>query len=118
MQKLQINRKAKLSKKIFKKNIDMEATRSGYGLGLVEAGTVGPKSVATGIDHISEMGVTHVHLLPTYDHYSIDETKLDSAQFNWGYDPNNYNVPEGSFSTDPYKAEVRIKEFKEMVKFV
>jgi len=62
------------------------------------------------------MGVTHVHLLPTYDHYSIDETKLDSAQFNWGYDPNNYNVPEGSFSTDPYKAEVRIKEFKEMVK--
>jgi pullulanase len=88
----------------------------GKYLGLVEEATVGPKGVATGIDHISEMGVTHVHLLPTYDHYSIDETKLDSAQFNWGYDPNNYNVPEGSFSTDPYKAEVRIKEFKEMVK--
>ena len=88
----------------------------GKYLGLVEEGTLGPKGVATGIDHLSEMGITHVHLLPTYDHYSIDETKLDSAQFNWGYDPNNYNVPEGSFSTDPYRAEVRIKEFKEMVK--
>ncbi len=88
----------------------------GKYLGLVEEGTHGPKGVATGIDHLSEMGITHVHLLPTYDHYSIDETKLDSAQFNWGYDPNNYNVPEGSFSSNPYKAEVRIKEFKEMVK--
>ena len=88
----------------------------GKYLGLVEEGTVGPNGAATGIDHLSEMGISHVHLLPTYDHYSIDETKLDSAQFNWGYDPNNYNVPEGSFSTDPYKAEVRIKEFKEMVK--
>ena len=62
------------------------------------------------------MGVTHVHLLPTYDHYSIDETKLDSLQFNWGYDPQNYNVPEGSFSKDPFQAQVRIKEFKQMVK--
>lgn len=90
--------------------------KPGKYLGLVERGTKGPKGVATGIDHLSELGVTHVHLLPAYDHYSIDETKLDSAQFNWGYDPNNYNVPEGSFSSDPYKAEVRIKEFKEMIK--
>lgn len=88
----------------------------GKYLGLVETGTKGPEGVATGIDHLVELGITHVHLLPTYDHYSIDETKLDSAQFNWGYDPKNYNVPEGSFSSDPYKAEVRIKEFKSMVK--
>jgi pullulanase len=88
----------------------------GKYLGLVEESTKGPAGVATGVDHLKELGITHVHLLPTYDHYSINETKLDSPQFNWGYDPNNYNVPEGSFSSNPYKAEVRIKEFKEMVK--
>jgi len=88
----------------------------GKYLGLVESGTTGPQDVSTGFNHLKEMGITHVHLLPTYDHYSINEAKLDSPQFNWGYDPQNYNVPEGSFSTDPYKAEVRIKEFKKMVK--
>ncbi len=88
----------------------------GKYLGLAEEGTTGPNGVTTGIDHIKEMGITHVHLLPTYDYYYIDETKLDSAQYNWGYGPHNYNVPEGSFSTNPYNAEVRIKEFKEMVK--
>ena len=88
----------------------------GKFLGLVEAGTKGPEDISTGIDHLKELGITHVHLLPSFDHYSIDETKLDSAQFNWGYDPHNYNVPEGSFATDPYNAEVRIREFKEMVK--
>ncbi len=88
----------------------------GKFLGLTESGTKGPKEVVTGLDHIKEMGVTHVHLLPSFDHYSINETKLDSAQFNWGYDPKNYNVPEGSYATDPYRAEVRIKEFKQMVK--
>ncbi len=87
----------------------------GKYLGLVEEGTRGPNGVATAIDHLKELGITHVHLLPSYDHYSIDETRLDEPQFNWGYDPQNYNVPEGSYSTDPYKAEVRIKEFKEMV---
>lgn len=88
----------------------------GKYLGLVESGTKGPNGVATGIDHLKELGITHVHLLPTYDHYSIDETNLDTPQFNWGYDPQNYNVPEGSFSSNPYDAEVRIKEFKTMVK--
>ncbi|SFZ92786.1 pullulanase [Flaviramulus basaltis] len=88
----------------------------GKYLGLVEEGTKGPNGIATGIDHLKEMGITHVHLLPTYDHYSIDETKLDTPQFNWGYDPQNYNVPEGSFSSNPYDAEVRIKEFKTMIK--
>ncbi len=92
------------------------STMPGKYLGLVESGTKGPEGVSTAIDHMKELGITHVHLLPTYDHYAIDETKLDSAQFNWGYDPQNYNVPEGSFSADPYHAEVRIKEFKQMVK--
>ncbi len=88
----------------------------GTYLGLVEAGTKGPEGVATGIDHLKELGINYVHLLPTFDHYAINESRLDSAQFNWGYDPQNYNVPEGSFSTDPFNAEVRIKEFKQMVK--
>jgi pullulanase len=88
----------------------------GTYLGLVEEGTTGPQNTTTGIDHLKELGITHVHLLPTFDHYSIEETKLDIPQFNWGYDPKNYNVPEGSFSSDPYHGEVRIKEFKQMVK--
>lgn len=88
----------------------------GTYLGLVEKGTKGSNNISTGIDHLKELGITHVHLLPTFDHYSIDETKLDTPQFNWGYDPKNYNVPEGSFSSDPFNAEVRIKEFKQMVK--
>ncbi len=87
----------------------------GKYMGLIEKGTKDPNGKMTGFDHMLEMGISYVHLLPTYDHYSIDETKLDSAQFNWGYDPQNYNVPEGSFSSDPYNAEVRIKEFKKMV---
>ena len=88
----------------------------GKYLGLVEEGTIGPGGLATGIDHMKELGITHVHLLPSYDHYSIDESRLDSAQFNWGYDPQNYNVPEGSFSNNPEHGDVRIKEFKSMVK--
>ena len=92
------------------------SSKTGKYLGLVEKGTKGPQMVSTAIDHMKELGITHVHLLPSYDHYSIEETKLDSAQFNWGYDPQNYNVPEGSFSSDPFNAEVRIKEFKQMVK--
>ncbi|MDV7396706.1 type I pullulanase, partial [Arthrospira platensis SPKY1] len=82
------------------------ASGSGYPgkyLGLAEAGAKGPNGVSTGLDHIREMGVTHVHLLPAFDHYSIDETRLDQPQYNWGYDPQNYNVPEGSFATDPYR---------------
>ncbi|WP_422356292.1 type I pullulanase [Roseivirga pacifica] len=91
-------------------------TQKGKYAGLVEAGTRSPEGLSTGLDHIKDLGVTHVHLLPTFDHRSIDETKLDEPQYNWGYDPLNYNVPEGSFSTDPYDGAVRIKEFKQMVK--
>ncbi|RNI33289.1 type I pullulanase [Rufibacter immobilis] len=88
----------------------------GKFLGLVEPGTKTTKGVTTGLDHMKELGVTHIHLLPAFDHRSIDETALDKPQFNWGYDPQNYNVPEGSYSSDPYRAEVRIREFKQMVK--
>lgn len=80
-----------------------------------EENTVNGDNLKTGVDHIKELGVTHVHLLPSFDYGSVDETKLDEPQYNWGYDPVNYNVPEGSYSTDPFHGEVRIKEFKEMV---
>ncbi|WP_461451241.1 type I pullulanase [Mucilaginibacter sp.] len=87
----------------------------GKFLGLAETGTKGPDGKSTGLDHIKELGVTHVHILPAFDFNSIDETKPDANQYNWGYDPLNYNVPEGSYSTNPYDGNVRIKEFKQMV---
>ena len=68
------------------------------------------------IDHLKELGVNAIHILPSYDYGSVDETRLNEPQYNWGYDPVNYNVPEGGYSTDPYKPDVRIREFKEMVK--
>jgi len=87
----------------------------GKYLGLTETGTKNQEGLSTGLDHIKELGVTHVHLLPCFDFYSIDESKPDKTQYNWGYDPLNYNVPEGSFSTNPYDGVTRIKEFKQMV---
>ncbi len=71
---------------------------------------------AVGVDYLKELGITHVHLQPVYDYASVDETLTgEDAEYNWGYDPQNYNVPEGSYSTDPYNGEVRVKEFKQMV---
>ena len=67
------------------------------------------------IEHLKNLGVNAVHILPSFDYASVDETKLDTPQYNWGYDPKNYNVPEGSYSTDPYNPVTRIKEFKQMV---
>jgi pullulanase len=67
------------------------------------------------IDHLKTLGVNAIHILPSYDYGSVDETKLDTPQYNWGYDPVNYNVPEGGYSTDPYRPDVRIREFKQMV---
>lgn len=87
----------------------------GKFLALTELGTTTSQGEKTGIDHLKELGVTHVHILPSYDYASVDESKPDKAQYNWGYDPQNYNVPDGSYSTDPYKPDVRIKEFKQMV---
>ena len=86
----------------------------GKFLGLIQSGTTNSQGIPTGLDHIKDLGVTHIHLLPSYDYASVDETNPD-AQFNWGYDPLNYNVPEGSYSTDPYNGEVRVKEFKQMI---
>ena len=67
------------------------------------------------IERLKNVGVNAVHILPSFDYASVDETKLDTPQYNWGYDPKNYNVPEGSYSTDPYNPVTRIKEFKQMV---
>ncbi|QVK17618.1 type I pullulanase [Mycoplasmatota bacterium] len=86
----------------------------GKYLGLIESGTK-YKSTKTGLDHLKDLGITHLHLLPSFDHRSIDETNLDTPQFNWGYDPLNFNVPEGSYSSDPTLGEVRVNEFKQMV---
>ena len=67
------------------------------------------------IDHLKALGVNAIHILPSYDYGSVDETRLEDNKYNWGYDPVNYNVPEGGYSTDPYQPEVRIREFKQMV---
>lgn len=68
------------------------------------------------IEHLKNLGITAIHLLPSFDYASVDEEHLERPQFNWGYDPLNYNVPEGSYSTNPFKPEVRVSEFKQMVK--
>lgn len=88
----------------------------GKFLGLTEKGTTNATGQTTGLDYLTDLGVTHIHLLPIYDYATVDETKLDTPQFNWGYDPKNYNTPEGSYSTDPYNGAVRVKEMKQMVK--
>lgn len=88
----------------------------GKFLALTEDGTATTLGDKTGIDHLKELGVTHVHILPSYDYNSVDETNLAANQYNWGYDPYNYNAPEGSYSTDPANPETRIREMKEMVK--
>ena len=87
----------------------------GKYLALTEEGTKNPDGLATGIDHLKELGVTYVQLLPSTDFATIDETRLEDNQYNWGYEPLNYNAVEGSFSTDPYDPVTRIREFKQMV---
>lgn len=94
----------------------------GKFLGLAQTGTYYENvedKVSTGLDHMKELGVTHVQLQPSYDFSSVDESKennsMSATNYNWGYDPLNYNVLEGSYSTDPSDGTVRIKEFKEMV---
>ena len=67
------------------------------------------------IDHLKSLGVNAIHILPSYDYGSVDETRLADNKYNWGYDPVNYNVPEGGYSTDPYRPDTRIREFKQMV---
>ncbi|MCH5218339.1 MAG: type I pullulanase [Muribaculaceae bacterium] len=88
----------------------------GKFLALTEPGTLSPDSLATGIDHLKELGITHVHILPSYDYNSVDEANLQLNTYNWGYDPLNYNAPEGSYSTNPSDPATRIREMKEMIK--
>ena len=71
--------------------------------------------IKTGINHLKELGVNVIQLLPSFDYKTIDERYFNEEEYNWGYDPLNYNVPEGSYSTNPYFGEVRIKEFKELI---
>jgi pullulanase len=87
------------------------ARHPGKFLGLAERGL----PYGAGLDHLRELGITHVHLLPVFDFASVDETQPNRRQYNWGYDPLNYNAPEGSYSTDPSDGAVRIREFKQLV---
>ena len=95
-------------------NGEANILNKGKYLGLTETGTKTSGGIATGLDHIRELGVTHVHLLPVYDFGSVDESSAIN-RYNWGYDPVNYNVPEGSYATDAYNGAVRVSEFKTMV---
>lgn len=87
---------------------------NGKFLGLTEANTTNHFGEATALDYISGLGVTHVQILPAFDFETVDE-KNQKAQYNWGYDPDNYNVPEGSYAVSPYDGAVRIQEMKQMV---
>jgi pullulanase len=95
--------------------LNTQAKHKGKFLGLTQTGLTNSFGQPVGIDHLKQLGITHVQLLPSYDFFTINETKLDSAQYNWGYDPLNYNTPEGSYSTNPYNGATRIKEFKQLI---
>ena len=84
----------------------------GKFLAFTEHGLVNSAGVSIGVDYLLQLGISHIHLLPSYDFASVNE---ENPGFNWGYDPQNYNVPEGSYSTDPYNGEIRVMEFKQMV---
>ena len=86
----------------------------GKYLAFTEHGLANGSGEPAGIDYLADLGVTHVHLQPVYDFATVNEATGVPA-FNWGYDPKNYNAPEGSYATDPYHGEVRIREFKQMV---
>ncbi|MEE1153636.1 MAG: type I pullulanase [Acutalibacteraceae bacterium] len=95
-----------------------DANRGKY-LGFTEKGTTldNQGKVATGMDYLADLGVNYVQITPFYDYGSVDEAGPDT-QFNWGYDPKNYNVPEGSYSSNPYDGNVRINEAKQMIKSI
>lgn len=97
----------------FSNRIEKSRYRGKY-LAFTEHGLTNRDGFPVGLDYLVSLGVTHVQLLPVFDYQSVDE-ESEGPQFNWGYDPENYNCPEGSYSTDPRHAEVRIREFKMMV---
>lgn len=87
-------------------------------MGLLESGTRTPEGVKTGFDHILDLGISHVHILPIYDFYTGDELNKDFEDYyNWGYDPYLFTVPEGRYASDPKNPLARIREMKEMVRF-
>lgn len=86
----------------------------GKYLAFTETGLTNSNGLPVGVDYLKDLGVTHVQLMPVFDYASVDEANPDNG-FNWGYDPKNYNVPEGSYSSDPTDGAVRVKEFKQMV---
>ncbi|MFZ1304211.1 MAG: type I pullulanase [Ferruginibacter sp.] len=90
-------------------------TNKGKFIGLTETGTKNPAGQSTGLDHLVQLGVTHIHLLPFFDFNSNDETETKKPQYNWGYDPLNYNTPEGTYATNAADGSVRIKEMKQLV---
>ncbi|MBQ9467377.1 MAG: type I pullulanase [Clostridia bacterium] len=100
----------------FSNKIESSAYKGKY-LAFTETGLKNAAGKPVGIDYVKDLGVTHIHLQPVYDYATVDESD-DGPQFNWGYDPKNYNVPEGSYSTDPYNGEVRVNEFKRMVQAI
>ncbi|AQS06965.1 type I pullulanase [Clostridium beijerinckii] len=100
-------------------NSGIISNKKGKYTAFCEHGTTIPgRYTKTGIDYLMELGITHVHLLPAFDYETVDESKPDMPQYNWGYDPKNYFAPEGSYSTNPFNGEKRIREFKEMVKSI
>ena len=90
----------------------------GKYLAFTETGLTNAAGKPVGVDYLKELGVTHIHFQPIYDYATVDESRLDQPQFNWGYDPKNYNAPEGSYSTDPYHGEVRVNELKQIVQAI
>jgi pullulanase len=87
----------------------------GKFLAFIEKNTKNSFGESTGLDHLKELGITHLHLLPVFDYKSVDEANLDKNQYNWGYDPQNYNSLEGSYSTNPFDGLVRVQEYKQMI---
>lgn len=96
----------------FSNKIESSQYKGKY-LAFTETGLTNADGVPVGVDYLKQLGITHVHLLPSFDYASVDESS--DTQFNWGYDPQNYNVPEGSYSTDPKDGAVRVNEYKQMV---
>lgn len=90
-------------------------TNKGKFLAFTEKNTKNQFGEATGLDHLKEMGITHLHLLPVFDYKSLDESQPDKAQYNWGYDPQNYNALEGTYATNAFDGLIRIIEYKKMV---
>lgn len=97
----------------------------GRFLGLAKENTIGIDEIKTGLNHIKDLGVTHIQIMPIYDFASIDEKNTcingefeNSRDYNWGYDPQNYNAVEGSYSSNPYNPVTRVREFKELIKAI